>query len=329
MNKQTILAIDDSGIVLRSLKEWLKDYYEVIVAGSAKTGMRYLESHTADLILLDILMPEMDGFEAYESIRQMENGQDVPIVFLTGLDDAEKEIKGLELGAADFVRKPIQPQILINRIQRILSLEEYNKHIEAVIERQRHQLESLTLEAITTIAATIDAKDSYTKGHSDRVAEYSVRIGKKLGLSESELTDIQTMGLLHDIGKIGIPDQILCKSSRLEDEEFAIMKTHTSIGANILASIQSIPGIANGAKYHHERYDGKGYPEGKHGTDIPLEGRIIAVADAYDAMTSNRVYRKHLSMETVISELERGKGSQFDPQLADIMLEIIREEKNV
>lgn len=323
---KTVLVIDDSGLELRYMKKNLEDKYKVILANSGEVGMEYLRGRTADIIILDIMMPGMDGFETYQQIRKLPNGIDVPVIFLTGSEEDDKELLALEMGASDFAKKTTQPQILKNRIDKILKLDEYTKHIESVIEDQRKQLETITLEAIMTIANTIDAKDAYTKGHSDRVAEYACKLGKMLGMNEKELEQLHTLGLLHDIGKIGIPDNVLLKPARLDEDEFAIMKTHTTVGGQILSSIRSIQNIAAGAMYHHERYDGKGYPEGLKGEEIPYEARIIAVADAYDAMTSNRVYRKQLSDEVVLQEIERGCGTQFDPVVAQTMIKLLKNE---
>jgi putative two-component system response regulator len=177
-----------------------------------------------------------------------------------------------------------------------------------------------------TLAGTIDAKDKYTNGHSIRVAEYSCEIAERLSMSKKEQENIYYMGLLHDIGKIGIPDEIINKTSSLTAEEYAVIKTHPTIGAEILKNMSELPDIAVGAKWHHERYDGKGYPDGLKGESIPAVARIIGVADAFDAMTSKRSYRGILPIATVKSEIIKGKGSQFDPVIADIMLKIIEEK---
>lgn len=201
--------------------------------------------------------------------------------------------------------------------------EKYNKELS---ERNK-DIERMTMQTITTIANTIDAKDEYTRGHSKRVAEYSATIATELGMSEVEVSNIRIIGLLHDIGKIGIPDSVLNKPGKLTNEEFQIMKGHTLAGAEILKDIDMIPGLEIGAKYHHERIDGKGYPEGISGDDIPYLARIIAVADAYDAMSSNRVYRRHLPKDKILSELEKGCGTQWDEEITKIMIKLINEDR--
>lgn len=194
------------------------------------------------------------------------------------------------------------------------------------VEIPDHRNLKKSMEVVQTLAEAIDAKDTYTNGHSGRVAEYSREIAKRAGYSDSEQRDIYMMGLLHDVGKIGIPDQVINKPGRLDDSEYETIKTHPAKGAKILDTVKDMPQLVTGARWHHERYDGKGYPDGLQGTDIPEEARIIAVADAYDAMTSNRSYRSGMEQSRVREQIEGGKGTQFDPRFADIMLEMIDED---
>lgn len=196
-----------------------------------------------------------------------------------------------------------------------------------VAEARREKVERLSQQVILTLAKTIDAKDRYTKGHSERVADYSREIAERMNLSEQEQQEIYWMGLLHDVGKIGIPDTIINKPGKLTDEEFRIIQKHPVIGVDILSTISEIPNISSGARSHHERYDGYGYPDKTAGENIPLMARIIGVADAYDAMTSKRSYRDVLPQEVVRAEIVKGKGTQFDPRCAEIMLEMIDEDK--
>ena len=200
---------------------------------------------------------------------------------------------------------------------------EYTNYITA----QNHAMQEMTMQTIMTIANTIDAKDEYTRGHSRRVAEYASAISLELGFSEKEAEDVRFIGLLHDIGKIGIPDSVLNKPGRLTDEEYEIMKSHTTVGSDILKDIAMIKDLDTGAKYHHERPDGKGYPEGLRGGEIPFIARIISVADAYDAMSSNRIYRRHLEPERVLSELKKGNGTQWDKECCDAMIRLIEQDR--
>lgn len=194
------------------------------------------------------------------------------------------------------------------------------------LEKARDDLKTLSVEVMEALAHTIDAKDEYTKGHSVRVAKYSRMIAEKMGLSAEECENIYYMGLLHDIGKIGVPNEIINKPTKLNDEEYNMIKLHPVLGYNILIEIKSRPDLSIGAKCHHERYDGKGYPDGESGDEIPFLARIIAVADSYDAMTSNRSYRKYLPQEVVREEIEKNMGTQFDPEVAKCMIALIDDD---
>ncbi|MER2143698.1 MAG: HD domain-containing phosphohydrolase, partial [Eubacteriales bacterium] len=207
------------------------------------------------------------------------------------------------------------------------------RRMQRLLERQEHEMalmkQQLQMgnETIMAIAKTVDAKDGRTSQHSQRVSQYSMMIGKELGFDEKECENLRRAALMHDIGKIGIPDKILNKPDRLTDEEYAVMKTHVTHGAEILKDFTLIEHVVDGARYHHERYDGRGYPDGLKGEEIPLYGRIIGVADAFDAMTANRVYRKQMDFSYVFNEMKNGKGTQFDPQIVDILLRLIDEGK--
>jgi putative two-component system response regulator len=286
-----------------------------------------------ELILLDLHMPDMDGFAVAEVIKCDARLQSIPIIFMTADNNQEAEIHGFEKGALDFITKPFVVEIMLQRIHRILELSHLQKDLSKEVAKQtyiseerRKKVERLSMQAMKTLAAAIDAKDQYTNGHSLRVAEYSRMLAARMGKSKKEQEDIYYIGLLHDVGKIGIPDEIINKTSRLTDEEFDVIKTHPVIGTSILKNISEIPNVDVGARWHHERYNGTGYPDGLTGTEIPEVARIIGVADAYDAMTSNRSYRKGLEQAVVRSEVERGKGTQFDPVIAEYMLQIIDED---
>ena len=217
----------------------------------------------------------------------------------------------------------------------LAELEDLRKNLQIEVKKQtkeaedrREKVERLSDQVILTLAKTIDAKDKYTNGHSERVAAYAREIAKRMGMSEQEQQEIYHMGLLHDIGKIGISDAIINKAGKLTDEEYQMIKKHPEIGAEILVTISELPGISIGAKYHHERYDGAGYPDKIEKEDIPLSARIIGIADAYDAMASKRSYRDILPQQVIRNEIEKGRGTQFAPECVDIMLQMIDEDKD-
>lgn len=333
--KSTILIIDDNQMNLLLARKILSEIYNVSVLSSAKAALVFLEETIPDMILLDLHMPEMDGFQFLEIVKANIKYKDIPVICLTADDDHDAEIRCFELGALDFITKPFMAEIMRRRVACILELSKLQKNLQAEVEKKTKKLnnyslklERMTDEVMFALASTIDAKDKYTNGHSVRVAEYSRLIARKLNMSEQEQNHIYRIGLLHDIGKIGVPDDIINKTTRLTDDEYAVIKTHPIIGAEILGNMSELPDIVIGAKYHHERYDGMGYPEGLSGENIPLVARIIGVADAYDAMTSNRSYREGLPQQVVRNEIIKGKGAQFDPVFAGIMLNIIDEDKN-
>lgn len=328
-----ILIVDDDEISSKAVMGMLQDTYCVISAKSGKEAFELLREQVPDLVLLDVHMPDMDGHDVLRRIKANPDYTDIPVIFLTSDEDENTEIQGLDEGAIDFLRKPFQKAVARQRIRRILELSYLQKNLKTEVERQtnvaerrRQRVERMALQMVQALANTIDAKDSYTNGHSTRVARYSVMLAERMGYSGERLEQLQYAALLHDIGKIGIPNEIINKPSRLTDEEYKIIKTHPVIGGNILREISEIPDIAIGARWHHERYDAKGYPDSLKGNEIPEIARIIGVADAYDAMTSKRSYRDVLPQEVVAGEIEKGKGSQFDPQIAEIMLGLIRED---
>ena len=320
-----ILVVDDTPTNLSFVESVLKDKYKLALAKSGERAIKYLEKTQVDLILLDIMMEGMDGFETFEYIRKLPMNQNTPVVFLTADINVENEIKGLNMGAVDFIRKPFVPEVMLNRIARVLQLEELMMDLEKKVEEKTKQIEQISFETIATIASMIEAKDSYTKGHSIRVSEYSARLAKKLGWGEEKIQNLKYIALLHDIGKVGIPDSVLNKPGKLTEIEYGIIKSHTTIGGDILGEIETIPDVALGAKYHHERFDGKGYPEGLGGDEIPEVAKIICICDAYDAMSSKRVYRDKLPVEVIIKQFEEGKGTQFDAYYTDVFLELIKD----
>lgn len=326
-----VIVVDDDTSNLKMAGHILsKANMRVTALKSGQALLDYVgENGTPDLILLDINMPGMDGFETLRRLHEG-NGElsDVPVIFLTADENAESETKGLSLGAVDFIKKPFVPEVLTIRVKHIIELSHLQKSLENEVDKKTKENERLFIHVVQALAEAIDAKDTYTNGHSSRVALYSRDIAERAGYRGKELDQIYMMGLLHDVGKIGVPDAIINKPSRLTDEEFESIKNHPVMGARILQKIKEMPALSTGARWHHEKYGGGGYPDNLKGDDIPLEARIIAVADAYDAMSSRRSYRDVLSQEVIRGEIEKGKGVQFDPELADIMLAMIDEDKD-
>ncbi len=320
---KVIMIVDDDKNNLAIQKEFLKPEYDIILATSGESALRRLARITPDLVLLDNIMPGMMGIEVLDEMQKDERLKRIPVIILTAEHDPTTEKECFIHGAADFITKPFASGVLLERIRKTLEFWELRNELEIQVFNKTREAETVVLQSIMAIANTIDAKDAYTKGHSERVAEYSAVIAKEMGWSEEEVQLLYNIALLHDIGKIGIPDSILNKPGRLTDDEFSIIKQHTVTGGEILKDIHSMQNAFIAARYHHERYDGRGYPNGLKGEEIPIYARVIAVADAYDAMTSNRVYRKKLSNKVVIDELKKGLGTQFDPKIGGIFVDIL------
>ena len=324
-----VVVVDDDIMNLKMAGRILStNNMRVTALKSGQALLDYIkENETPDLILLDINMPGMDGFETLKKLREQEAGQEeIPVIFLTANDDEDSETRGLSLGAMDFIKKPFVPEVLMLRVRHIIDLIRLQRNLSQEVEKKTEENEKLFMHVVHSLADAIDAKDTYTNGHSGRVAKYSKEIARRYGYSEKAQSDIYMMGLLHDVGKIGVPDAVINKPAKLTDEEFAMIKNHPAMGSRILKNIKEMPALATGARWHHEKYGGGGYPDGLSGNDIPEEARIIAVADAYDAMSSRRSYRDVLPQEVVRGEIEKGKGTQFDPKFADIMLSMIDED---
>ena len=324
-----VVVVDDDVMNLKMAGRILsRSNMRVTALKSGAALLEYLQTNRPDLILLDIKMPGLDGFATMELLKDLMGEHDpVPVIFLTADDNQESESRGLKLGAMDFIRKPFVPEVLVLRVRHTIDLVRLQKDLSAEVDLKSRENESLTMHVVQTLAEAIDAKDTYTNGHSSRVAKYSREIAKRYGYSRKNQDEIYMMGLLHDVGKIGVPDAVINKPGKLTDEEFLLIKKHPDLGHKILKRITEMPKLSVGARWHHERYDGRGYPDGLAGQDILEEARIIAVADAYDAMTSHRSYRDILPQSVVRNEIEKGKGAQFDPVFADIMLQIIDEDK--
>ena len=323
-----VIVVDDDETNLKMAGHILsRAHMRVTAMKSGRALLDYIrEWEVPDLILLDIKMPGIDGFETLTALRTIDKGRHVPVIFLTADEKEGTEVKGLSLGAMDFIKKPFVPEVLTLRVRHMIDLDHLQRKLEDEVEKKTRENERLFLHVVSSLASAIDAKDTYTNGHSDRVARYSREIARRAGYEGNRLEDIYMMGLLHDVGKIGIPDAVINKPARLTDEEYDVIKTHPIMGARILGNIKEMPRLANGARWHHERFDGRGYPDKLSGENIPEEARIIAVADAYDAMTSHRSYREPLPQGIVRAEIEKGRGSQFDSRFASIMLEMIDED---
>ena len=321
-----IIAVDDEEGIIDSLAVFLKRTdYEFVGITDPIEAIETIKREHFDLMLLDFMMTPLHGDEVVEEIRKF--NKELYILLLTGHKDLApplETIKRLDIqGYCEKSDKFDQLLLLIESgIKSIKQMYEI-KRINEELAESNQKLEQAYLDMIQTLRYTVEAKDPYTRGHSDRVSEYSVLIGEKMGLSEENIKTLRVGGLFHDIGKIGIPDSILLKTDKLSDDEYSEIKNHPSIGAHILGAASIFKNIIPIVKHHHERFDGRGYPSGLKGDEIPFLARIAAVADTFDAMTSKRSYRNALDLQFVKEEIQRCKGTQFDPQIADVFLDIL------
>jgi len=328
-NGYRIIVVDDEQGIVDSLSIFLKrSGYDFTGLTNPLEAIERVRNEHFDMMILDFMMDPIHGDEVVEEIRKF--NKDLYILLLTGHKDLApplETIKRLEIqGYCEKSDKFDQLLLLIE--SGIKSIEQMNtiKTINEQLHDKNEELERAYLDTIGILRQTVEAKDPYTRGHSDRVSEYSVLIGKKLGLDEKTLHILKIGGLFHDIGKIGIPDSILLKESKLSDEEYSQIKNHPMIGVHMLGDAAIFTDILPIVKHHHERYDGRGYPSQLVGEDIPYVARIAAVADTFDAMTSKRSYRDSLPIDVVRSEIERCSGTQFDPNIAKVFLDIMDNE---
>ncbi len=327
-----ILAVDDEMGIVDSLSIFLKrSGYSFAGETDPIKAIERLKTEHFDLLLLDFIMTPLHGDQVVEEIRKF--NKDLYIILLTGHKDLAPPLETIRrLDIQGYCEKSDKfDQLLLLIESGIKSVAQMNeiKRINDELSDTYEKLEQAYMESIQTVRYTVEAKDTYTRGHSDRVSEYSVLIGQKLGLPEEDIRRLRIGGLFHDVGKIGVPDNILQKNGKLTDDEYSEIKNHPTIGAHILSSASIFQDIIPIVKHHHERYDGRGYPGQLKGEEIPYLARIAAVADAFDAMTSRRVYRDSLPIDRVISEIDNNKGTQFDPQIADAFLDILKNNYTV
>jgi putative two-component system response regulator len=320
-----VLVVDDNLTNLRQINLQLAGEYRAVLAKSGAQALQICEKERPDLILLDIEMPEMDGFETITRLKGNAQMSQVPVIFLTASYDTATEVRALQSGAVDFIRKPVERCVLLHRINLYIRFFEYQSHLEDTV----RALEDCIVAAFSSV---VEGRGENSEGHVARTSQYVAMLCRELQarksfpdeLSDSEIGLIVRAAPLHDVGKIGISDVILLKPGMLNDEEFNIMKNHTTIGADILKDMLERAPTQHYLKYaimiaefHHERYDGEGYPHGIKGDSIPLCARIMAVADVYDALVDKRVYKKPLNHSVACRIILAGRGTQFDSRVVD------------
>jgi putative two-component system response regulator len=345
--RKLVVLVDDNLANLKIGNNVLEEEYDVATAPSAKKMFSLLENNNPAMILLDIDMPEMNGYEAIKLLKSKPETKNIPVIFLTGKTESDDELEGLSLGAIDYITKPFQPPLLLKHIEihllveaqrktlekQAAELKKFNENLQRMVEEKTQGVLELQNALLKTIAELVECRDDITGGHIERTQQ-GIRILleelEKSGVYREETKGWDTNLLLqscqlHDVGKISIDDKILKKPGKLNDEEFAEMKKHASFGEQIIEKIETLAKESDFLKYakifaasHHERWDGKGYPRGLKENEIPLLGRIMAIADVYDALTSIRPYKKAFPHEEAVRIIAEGGGTQFDPALVEV-----------
>ncbi|MDX9865039.1 MAG: response regulator [Anaerolineaceae bacterium] len=322
---QTILIVDDTPVGRDTLEALLyKQGYNLAFASSGPETLTKAEELMPDLILLDVMMPGMNGFEVCRRLRENPILAEVPVIMVTALDDQSSRVKGIEAGADDFITKPFNRVELRARVNTILRLNRY-RTLQDERSRLISALENLQAAYDETIRGwgyALDLRDDETQGHSTRVTQLTEQIAIKIGVPPEEILHIKRGAILHDIGKIGIPDSILLKNGPLSDEEWEVMKQHPRHGFDMLSRIEYLKSSLDIPYCHHERWDGSGYPRGLKGEEIPLSARIFAIVDVWDALNSDRPYRRKWPHEKIIHHIREQSGKHFDPAIVPAFLEL-------
>ncbi|MHB9053112.1 MAG: HD domain-containing phosphohydrolase [Thermoleophilia bacterium] len=326
IKETSVLIVDDEATIREVLQRTLEsEGYYCETAGNVDEAVGMIQKRSFELVLTDIMMPGKSGVELLKEIQTF--SPDTAVIMVTAVSDTQTAINAMKMGASDYVTKPFNLVEVLMSVDRALekralylSNRDYRDHLEQKVEKQTDEIRSTFLGALKALAEALEAKDPYTNGHSKRVTEITVTLAREMSFSEEELAQIRLAGLVHDIGKIGVPEAILHKAGKLTDKEFDLIKDHPAMGEKILKPIIRDAEVLAIVRYHHERYSGGGYPEGISGDGIPLGARLLAVADAFDAMTSSRPYRKAMSVEKAKGQLLANRGSQFDPEAVDLFI---------
>ena len=328
ISKQTVLVVDDTPDNIDVMNGILREHYRVKVALNGQKALDAASSNDPpDIILLDIMMPGMNGYEVCEKLKSDARTRAIPVIFVTAMSEIQDEQKGLEMGAVDYITKPVSPPIVLARTRTQLALYDQQRELEAKVRERTVQLNETRLEVVQRLGRAAEYKDNETGLHVIRMSHYSRILAKAAGFPDEEADVILNASPMHDVGKIGIPDAILLKPGKLDDEEWEIMRKHPAMGAGIIGKHE--PGMLETARVvaltHHEKWDGSGYPRGLAGEEIPIEGRIVAIADVFDALTTARPYKEAWPVDKALEVLEKDAGSHFDPDLVPLFLNNVSE----
>ncbi|MEH6582443.1 MAG: two-component system response regulator [Halioglobus sp.] len=330
--KATILVVDDTPENIDLLVEILKNDYRVKAARNGEQALKIAGlGAKPDLILLDIMMPGIDGFEVCRRLKADPSRCDIPVIFVTAKITTDDEIHGFELGAVDYITKPISPPVVLARVKTHIALHDQNRELAQQVKEQTETISDTRLKIIQRLGRAAEYKDDNTGMHVIRMSHYARVLGRAAGMNDTIADTLLNAAPMHDIGKIGIPDRILQKAGALDADEWRIMQTHTDMGTRIIGDDPSelLRMARQVAATHHESWDGSGYPLGLKGENIPLVGRIVAIADVFDALTSKRPYKEAWTIEDSVDHLQAQAGKQFDPQLIRLFIENLEQIRSL
>ncbi|OOZ71465.1 two-component system response regulator [Solemya velum gill symbiont] len=340
MPTQRILAVDDDARNLKLISTMIRQQgYDCLCVEDGHSALAAVEQYRPDLMLVDVMMPGMDGFELTQQLKANEQTRNIPIILVTALTDRDSRLQGLEAGAEEFVSKPIDRVELSIRLRNLLRLKEYSDFLsehksllELQVEARTKELYETRLEVVRSLGRAAEFRDNETGLHIVRMSKISQLMAQAIGLGEKQAELILNAAPMHDIGKVGIPDSVLLKPGKLTSEEWDIMKTHTTIGHQILSGENSSD-LMDMAKIialcHHEKWDGSGYPNGLKGEAIPIEARIVALADVFDALTNDRPYKKAWSIEEALTEIDKQRNQHFESRLVNVFIDIIPQVEQI
>jgi len=337
----SIVIVDDNPNNLQVLSSILQqEGYKVRPALSGELALRAIAASPPDLVLLDVRMPGMDGYQTCQRLKAQPETADIPVIFISALNEAEDKLTAFDVGAVDYVSKPFQAAEVLARVRAQLQLHRMQRRLELLVtertaelratceslESSRSQYRRMLEQTIQAIALTIEKRDPYTAGHQVRVSQLAAAIAGEMRLDADRLDGLRLGGMIHDIGKIYLPAEILSRPGRLSDAEFALIKTHSEVGSEIVANVEFPWPVAQLILQHHERLDGSGYPHGVRGDAMLLEARILAVADVVEAMASHRPYRAALGIDKALEEVGRGRGRLYDPDVVDVCVGLFKDK---
>jgi putative two-component system response regulator len=344
-NKQKVLIVDDVAENIHFLMNILKEEYSIIAATTGDKALELARKEPCpDIILLDIMMPGMDGYEVCSLLKEDENTKGIPVIFVTALGEIADETKGLQLGAVDYLTKPVIPELVKSRVSNQLDLKRYRDHLEELVDERTMQLKNSKEATIEAMGIVAEGRDPETGGHIQRTKEYIRLLAEELAkrdkykdvLTSNYIELIYHSAPLHDIGKVAISDSVLLKPAKLTDDEFEVMKQHTTIGEQTiqeaqerLEEVQMLDVAREIAGGHHEKWDGSGYPRGLKAEEIPLSARMMALADVYDALLSKRPYKEPIPHEEVVGIITSGSAKHFDPELVEVFTELADQFKEI